>query len=152
MPLRHIDRQRLQATAHLDHVSRREIGPGADLAASYPKSGNRSGSGWVFLLRLPTGLLLQRLIHGNLFPRREHSGRGVVRIHTVRDTLTFKQLGHDECPSCGVMVVAGELHRGGHASFASFHEAETSSAYLMLPTPSWRIAPRFVASIFGDHA
>jgi len=50
------------------------------------------------------------------------------------------------------MVVAGELHCGGHAFFASFHEAETSAAYLMLPTPSGRIAPRFVASIFGDHA
>src|SRR5690242_16808519 len=56
------------------------------------------------------------------------------------------------CPSCGAIVVAGELRHGGHALFACFEPGDTSSAYLLLPTPPWRIAPRFVGSIFGDHA
>ena len=56
------------------------------------------------------------------------------------------------CPSCRVPVIVGELRRDGYAFFASFEAANVASSYMMLPTPPWRIAPRFVASIFGDHA
>ena len=56
------------------------------------------------------------------------------------------------CPTCSAPVVVGELQRDGHAFFASFETADVASSYLMLPTPPWRIAPRFVASVFGDYA
>jgi hypothetical protein len=56
------------------------------------------------------------------------------------------------CPTCRAPVVVGELRRDGHAFFACFEAADVASAYLMLPTPSWRLAPRFVASSFGNYA
>jgi hypothetical protein len=64
------------------------------------------------------------------------------------------------CPTYGVGgVIVGELHRGGRAMYACFEAAglrpgapaETSSAYLMLPSHLVRLAPSFIASpLFGS--
>jgi len=56
------------------------------------------------------------------------------------------------CPNCEALVVAGELRRGGHAMFAGFEVADVASMYLQLPSHPAQLAPRFVPSIFGDHA
>jgi len=53
---------------------------------------------------------------------------------------------------CGVQVVAGELPRAGHQLFCCFEAGDVASSYLQLPSHPGRLAPRFVASIFGDHA
>jgi len=55
------------------------------------------------------------------------------------------------CPSCAAMVVAGELFRAGRQLFCCFEASAASSLYLMLPPHPGRLAPRFVASVFGDH-
>ena len=54
------------------------------------------------------------------------------------------------CPTCGACVIVGELRRGGHAFFAYFEEAVTSSAYLALPRRVTQLAQVFVASEFGS--
>jgi hypothetical protein len=71
---------------------------------------------------------------------------------------------HDVCPGCGhAAVIVGELRRDDYVLFASFEPAEpgralgadasdVGSMYLLLPSHPGRLAPRFIASIYGDHA